>query len=44
MAMLNEMRTNEKFDQAVHDIANGHFDGAFGEYRERPVVQRLAGL
>lgn len=43
-AMFNAMKTNEKFARAAHQCANDVFDGAFGEYRERPLSHRLAGV
>lgn len=43
MAFMHEMTTNAKFDRVIHDGANEFFDGAFGEYRERPLMERLAG-
>lgn len=43
MAFMNAMQTNEKLDRAIHDDANEFFNGAFGEYRERPLMERLAG-
>lgn len=41
MAMMNEMRTNSRFDRAVHEAGNRFFGGAFGEYRERSPLERL---
>lgn len=43
MAFMRELRTNAKFDRIVHDGANEFFNGVFGEYRERPLMERLAG-
>lgn len=43
MAFMQMMRTNEKFDRVIHDGLNDFFGGAFGEYRERPLLERLAG-
>lgn len=43
MAFMNAMQTNKKLDKAIHDISNEFFDGAFGEYRETPLMDRLAG-
>jgi hypothetical protein len=43
MAFMNELQTNRKFDRVVHDEANDFFDGAFGEFHERPLLDRLAG-
>lgn len=44
MAMLHAMQTSPKLDRAIHDGANELFDGAFGEYCERPLMDRLAGV
>lgn len=43
MAFLRAMQTSPKLDRIVHDGANEFFNGAFGEYRERPLLERLAG-
>ena len=43
MAFIHELRTRPELDRAVHDEANKHFDGAFGEYQERPLLERLTG-
>ena len=43
MALMNAMQTNKAVDKAIHDISNKFFDGAFGEYRETPLMERLAG-
>ena len=43
MAFMRELQTNPKLDRIVHDGANEFFNGAFGEYRERPLMERLAG-
>lgn len=43
MAFMRELTTNAKFDRIIHDGANEFFNGAFGEYRERPLMERLAG-
>lgn len=43
LAFTHMQRTNEKFDRAMHEVANETFNGAFGEYRERPLVDRLVG-
>lgn len=43
MAFMREMTTNAKFDRVIHDGANEFFNGAFGEYRDRPLMERLAG-
>lgn len=44
MAFMNALTTNPKLDRAVHEGANEFFGGAFGEYRERPVMERLVGV
>lgn len=43
MALMNALQTNPKLDRIVHDEANEVFGGAFGEYRERPLTERLVG-
>lgn len=43
MAMFHAMETNPKLDRAMHDGANEFFNGALGEYRERPLTERLIG-
>ena len=43
MAFMREMTTNPKLDRIIHDGANEFFGGVFGEYRERPLIERLAG-
>lgn len=43
MAFMHAMTTNPKLDRVIHDGANEFFNGAFGEYRERPLMERLAG-
>lgn len=43
MAFMREMTTNAKLDRIVHEGANEFFGGVFGEYRERPLMERLAG-
>jgi len=43
MAFMHALQTNEKLDRVVHDGAHEFFNGAFGEYRERPLTERLAG-
>lgn len=43
MAFMRELKTNAKFDRIIHDGANEFFNGVFGEYRERPLMERLAG-
>ena len=42
-AFMNALTTNAKLDRIIHDGANEFFNGAFGEYRERPLMERLAG-
>lgn len=42
-ALMHAMTTNPKLDRIIHDGANEFFNGAFGEYRERPLMERLAG-
>ncbi|MDO9031740.1 MAG: hypothetical protein Q7V09_15005 [Hydrogenophaga sp.] len=44
MAFIHELRTRPELDRAVHDEANKLFDDAFGEYRERPLLERLTGV
>jgi hypothetical protein len=44
MAMMNAIKTHAGFDRAVHDITNETFKGAFGEYRPRPLTQRLTEI
>jgi hypothetical protein len=43
MAFMNALKTSPKLDRIVHDGANEFFNGAFGEYRERPLMERLVG-
>lgn len=43
MSFVNALNTNPELDRAVHDEANEHFEGAFGEYRERSLMARLTG-
>lgn len=43
MAFMNALNTNSKLDRVVHEEVNKVFDGAFGEYRERPLMERLTG-
>lgn len=40
---MHSLRTNEKLDRKVHEGANEFFNGIFGEYRERPLTDRLIG-
>jgi hypothetical protein len=44
MAFMNALQTNSKLDRIVHDGANEFFNGVFGEFRERPLTERLAGM
>lgn len=43
MFFVHSMNTNTQLDKAIHERANEFFDGAFGEYRARPVLERLIG-
>ncbi|WP_313233973.1 hypothetical protein [Delftia acidovorans] len=43
MAFMNALQTNPKLDRIVHEEANEVFGGAFGEYQERPLTERLIG-
>lgn len=43
MAFMNALQTNSKLDRIVHEQANEVFGGAFGEYQERTLTERLAG-
>ncbi|ROR02110.1 hypothetical protein EDF72_1228 [Delftia acidovorans] len=43
MAFMNALQTNPKLDRIAHEEANEVFGGAFGEYRERPLTERLVG-
>ena len=43
MALMRAITTSPKLDRIVHDEANEFFSGAFGEYRERPLMERLVG-
>lgn len=42
-AFVNKMNTNREFDRATHDVMNKVFNGYWGEYQERPLMERLAG-
>lgn len=42
-AFVNKMNTNREFDRATHDALNEVFNGYWGEYQERPLMERLAG-
>lgn len=41
MALMNRMQTSSKLDRALHEAANEHFGGIFGEYRERSPLERM---
>lgn len=43
MAFMRAMKTSPKLDKIVHEGANEFFGGVFGEYHERPLMERLAG-
>lgn len=43
MALFQAMKTDERVDRMMHDGANEFFGGIFGEYRERPLTERLVG-
>lgn len=43
MALMRAMTTSPKLDRMLHEGANEFFGGVFGEYRERPLMERLAG-
>ncbi len=43
MAFMNALQTNPKLDRIVHEEANEVFGGAFGEYQERSLTERLVG-
>ncbi|MDR6767702.1 hypothetical protein J2W88_002983 [Acidovorax delafieldii] len=43
MAVMRAMTTSPKLDRMLHEGANEFFGGVFGEYRERPLMERLAG-
>ena len=43
MAFMNALQTNPKLDRIVHDGANEHFNGLFGDFQERPLTERLVG-
>lgn len=43
MAMMNATCTSPKMDEAIHNATNEFFGGAFGEWKERPLMERLAG-
>jgi len=41
MAMMNAMETDPKFGKFAHDLCNKTLDGAFGDWKEPSVFQRL---
>ena len=41
MELMNAMKTSSKLDRALHEAANEHFGGIFGEYRERSPLERM---
>ncbi len=43
MALMRAITTSPKLDRIAHEGANEIFGGAFGEYRERPLIERLTG-
>lgn len=43
LAFMNKMQTNQEFDRAAHDVMNEVFNGYWGEYQERPLLERLTG-
>lgn len=43
MAFMNALQTNPTLERIVHNDANEMFDGAFGEYREPSLTERLIG-
>ncbi|MCT6721692.1 hypothetical protein [Acidovorax sp. K2F] len=43
MALMRAMTTSPRLDRMLHEGANEFFGGVFGEYRERPLMERLAG-
>ncbi|MFT3720394.1 hypothetical protein [Pseudorhodoferax sp.] len=43
MAFMNLMTTSDKLAKIIHEGANEFFGGVFGEYRERPLLERLVG-
>ncbi|MFT3815461.1 MAG: hypothetical protein QM740_19135 [Acidovorax sp.] len=43
MAFMYKQQTSPMSDRIVHEGANEFFNGAFGEYRERPLMEQLAG-
>lgn len=42
-AMDNKMHTSTEFDRAAHDALNEVCNGYWGEFQERPLIERLAG-
>lgn len=43
LAMVNKMHTDVEFDRAAHDALNEVCNGYWGEFKERPLMERLAG-
>ena len=43
IAFMHELQTNSKLDRIVHDECNNIFNGAFGDYKERPLIERMTG-
>lgn len=43
LAFMNKMTTDPEFDRASHDALNEVFNGYWGEYQERPLMERLVG-
>lgn len=43
MAFMHLLNASPKFGRMVHDVANETFNGAFGDFQETPLMERLAG-
>lgn len=43
IAFMHALKTNSKLDKIVHEGANEFFGDIFGEWVERPLMERLAG-
>lgn len=43
LAFMNKMKIDREFDRAAHDALNEVFNGAWGEFTERPLMERLVG-
>lgn len=41
MAMMNAMKANPQFGEFAHNACNELFNGAFGDYREPTILERL---